>query len=445
MATKVLVSEAAPIAQSDAIVINNTWATSDTFQIVSPLNRSFTVTIGSLTTTAQVATTIKEAFNGETLTDTSASVDVNPQDYGEFAELVASVSGSTVTITTIASLRGWPFTISPFATTAGSGGFTHTPTSGTHPGNVTDAENWDTATVPANGDDLIFDERGGDLLFNLANVSVLPATLTFDSSWAGRGGLPPINTNISGKPYLEYRNRWVQWGNSGSMVVVIGEGNGIGTSELWLDVSATELTAHIFRTGPRLNANIPSVVLGGSDPNNKLYLHRGDVGAGLFGKACKLETIRVYYVSNPAADAILECGDSFSSGTTPDWKAFGGRVTLDGTITSGDFQAIGAEATIRGGAFTNLLVGRNDKTQIDGLIRYNGTDNITTVEELAYGVVNFNGNPATKTVTNYKMHKHSKYVDNLGVVTLTNGIVPQGCSINEVEIHRPIGEAWQPV
>ena len=73
MATRTWLGNAIDIAQKNTVTIANTWATSDTATLTIN-GKSLVVTIGSLVTTAQVATTIQQAVEGISFTDTTASV-----------------------------------------------------------------------------------------------------------------------------------------------------------------------------------------------------------------------------------------------------------------------------------------------------------------------------------------------------------------------------------
>lgn len=113
------------VAEVNTITVADTWAQNDTVALL--LNgRVVTVTIGTLVTTAQVATTIKEAWNGEDFTDSSAAV--SPTDGGpafqEFAQNTATVSASVVTLTANSKGKRWLEGMTCTATTAGNGSAT---------------------------------------------------------------------------------------------------------------------------------------------------------------------------------------------------------------------------------------------------------------------------------------------------------------------------------
>lgn len=443
----VFVSKAAPIAQRDTAEIANVWANGDTIVTTSPLGRTFTVTIGSLITTAQVAQTYKEAFNGETLNDTAASVDVNPQKYGEFNELTATVSGSTVTISTNDSLRGWPFTVTSInETTAGTGTLTHNAaaTAAVSPWDISLDANWDTGTAPVSTDDILFDGRGSHALFGVDQSAIDPASIVFDSTWDKFGGLPPINMNNPSYPFLEYRPRWVQYGGTpANFSVTIGHGSGAGTSRLWLDVGDAVATFNVFKTSSRERVGIPAVVLAGSG-ENALNHYRGDVGGGLFGKAFHLATIRQHYLTNPRSDALLQLGAAFQTSGTPDYKFLGGQALLEAGSGTTLLEAIGAIVSLRGGTYTTVHSKRNDASGIDGLVLFENAAALTNLECFPGGVADFSGNQTGKTLTTCKLHEGSSFIDPRSTIAFSaaNGIEYVG-SPSKTKVVRAHGEKWR--
>ena len=116
-------------AHVDEITVADTWAASDTVTLAIGSD-SFVVTIGSLTTTAQVATTLKQAWENETLTDTAAAVlpTDGAQGFTIPAEITATVASSVVTLTH--DSNGHKFTLVVTEVTAGDGTATEANTIG---------------------------------------------------------------------------------------------------------------------------------------------------------------------------------------------------------------------------------------------------------------------------------------------------------------------------
>ena len=156
MATRRWIGAAADVKQVDTLAVTGTWTTNDTLTLTVN-NVAFTLTALASVTTAQVATALKQAFNGESLTD-AASFSYSPSYanvIGVFAELVASVSSSTVTFTG----RNGGVSVSMTASEgAASGGITFTNvTAATGKNWFSNQDNWSGNTVPVDGDDIVFD------------------------------------------------------------------------------------------------------------------------------------------------------------------------------------------------------------------------------------------------------------------------------------------------
>src|SRR3972149_4873907 len=100
MANKRWLGRAGAVAEVNTITIALTWAAGDTITVTINA-KDLLVTIGTLVTTAQVATTLKQAWEGETFTDTTATVRPagGGPDFTEYAEITATVSGSVGTLT----------------------------------------------------------------------------------------------------------------------------------------------------------------------------------------------------------------------------------------------------------------------------------------------------------------------------------------------------------
>lgn len=218
MATKTWIGNAHDVKQISTITVALTWAAADTAQITVN-TKDIIITVGSTgATTSLVATAIKEALmSGTYLDGTSASSNstsnAGGQEFGEFAEFTASVSGSVVTI--VATEAGKPFTLTcPVDGTAGNGTLTvATPQVATGKMFWDNADNWDTVTVPINDDIVVF--RDSDVSCKYGLPTALEVTIQQWMSYTGEVGLPAINVDVIGKPYYEYRQRYVRLTDAG--------------------------------------------------------------------------------------------------------------------------------------------------------------------------------------------------------------------------------------
>jgi len=230
MATRYWVGRASAIKQITTITVANTWAAADTCT-VKINEKELVITCGSTTTTtATVAAAIKEAFMApDRLDGTSASSNATSnaggQQWGEFREITASVSGSVVTL--IGNTAGKPFTVTVTEVTGGTGTATGSTTqTATGPNYWDNVDNWidslDLTTgstgVPANDDTVDFRNSSIPCKYGLPNGSLEVTMLVWKSySEGGEIGLPYINRdNGTGYEYPEYRQRYVRLDDAGT-------------------------------------------------------------------------------------------------------------------------------------------------------------------------------------------------------------------------------------
>lgn len=220
MSVKTWIGNAHDVKQIYTITVAGTWAAADTATLTIN-TKDIIVTCGSTTTTtATVATALKEAWMSATRMDgtsssSNATSNFGGQEFGEFSEATASVSGSVVTI--IGNKAGKPFTVSLAETAAGS----LTPAT---PQAATGKEFWDNADnwlkddltleVPTNDDTVVFRDSNVSCRYGLPTA--LEVTIQQWMSYTGEVGLPAINVDEPGKPYWEYRQRYVRLTDAGT-------------------------------------------------------------------------------------------------------------------------------------------------------------------------------------------------------------------------------------
>lgn len=276
-------------------VVADTWAQGDTATVTID-GIDFTVTIGTLVTTAQVATTIQQAFEGTPLTDTAASCIPTIAQGGakaipQFRDMTATVASSTVSFT--AAVTGatgahtQPFTISGTEATAGTGTFTVTSAATAHKGkhSADDADNWSAGAVLADNDNVFFISGNVDLLDGLA-VTCQPATITKYKSYSGRVGRSYIN-KINSQPLYHYPDyRTLYFTTDDNTVVTTANlevGEGPGSSRFMWDAGAGQALLNIFGQGTREDQGIPCILFKGSHASNEVNNIDGDLGIAFFG------------------------------------------------------------------------------------------------------------------------------------------------------------------
>ena len=346
MATRTWIGNANPVAQIDTITVANTWATSDICKI-TVISKDLVVTVGSLTTTAQVAATIYEAIENITLTDASASVTpiLGKLEFPELAEVTATVSGSVVTLE--ANTAGRPFTVSVTETTAGNGTATEaTATAATGPNHFNNADNWTGATVPSSLDTIHFNQSArSDLLYGLSTGL---GTLTmFVQGFTHHVGLSAINRGDPGNPYREYRETHLTTTSSSAITI---DSNSTQSGRIFF--AGASLTMNINATGQDLPGGEPSVQLVASSGVNG-HLRAGHVGIGY-----RSEDTTVF-------DAFEVQGGrlTFGAGNTPGSSAAitqrSGDITLDAAVaTSVNIALVVSGGTLlaNGGKFSTITV-----------------------------------------------------------------------------------------
>jgi len=203
MATRRWFGDAVDVSQVDTITVANTWATADTCTLTIN-GKDLVLTVGTDTTTAQVALAIQEMVSNTTQTGTgNHTFSETGDNIGEFAELTATVSGSVVTLT---SDKGVPFTLAVVEVTAGSGTSVEaTATAATGKNFFDNADNWSGTTVPVDDDDIVFDSGDVDLKYNIDQNGVTATSITIFQSYTGKIGLPETNSDNSSLTYREYR------------------------------------------------------------------------------------------------------------------------------------------------------------------------------------------------------------------------------------------------
>lgn len=400
-----LQTHAINIKQVATCVVANTWAQNDTVTLtINGLD--FVITIGTLVTTAQVATTIKQAFNGETLTDTSALVTVPIADGGaqkipEFSEILASVSSSTVTFT--ARTAGKPFTMSAAATTAGTGDVTYsnavTANTGKH--NLDNADNLSGGAALADDDTLTIDEGNVDVKYGLTLAAQL-ASITKTKNFNGTVGLPETNVDNAAKTYSEYRTPKYLTTDDNSVTTTanLETGSGQGSGRFKWDAGAGQVVLNLHGRGQRKENGVPCVLFKGSHASNEVNNLAGDLGIAFFGgETAVVPTLR----NGPSPNAETVCGSGVTLTTV---TTAGGKVATDSAITT--VNQTGGEHSHGSGTVTTA--------NVDGGTFFPLKDaTITTLRVGSNGVFDCRrGNDSFAITNTIQLYKGAKFLDPAG-------------------------------
>ncbi len=241
--------------QISTITVALTWAAGDTATLTIN-GKDLIVTVGATgTSTANVAIAIKEAWQAATRLDgtgtTDATSNAGGQEFGEFSEATATVSGSVVTL--VARQAGKPFTLTVTEATVGNGTATGaTAQAATGKEFWSNGDNWDGNAVPVSDDTVIFRDTNVSCRYGLPN-GTLEVTLQVWMSFTGEVGLPAINRDNPSLPYHEYRQRYVRLDDDGGGTNIahrFGLGkDGIGFRLFNLKHSTLKCSPIVYNTG----------------------------------------------------------------------------------------------------------------------------------------------------------------------------------------------------
>ncbi|ANS03304.1 hypothetical protein [uncultured Mediterranean phage uvDeep-CGR2-KM19-C37] len=422
------------VSQVDTLTIaGGDWGTGETITLTID-NVDLVITIGTLVTDTQVATTIKEAFNGDALTDTSASSSPTIADGGgssipQMAQITASSAAGVVTLTH--DTPGVPFTMTE--TEAGAGTAVQaTATAATGKHFFSQRDNWSGNTVPITADTVVFDAGDVDCKYGL-EPAISPAELIITSGYRGQIGLPETNASSSSATYREYLPTYLKLGATNTAInVTIGDGPGSGSGRLKIDTSlstgtgGTGTTLVVNGSGQRAETGVPSILWkngASTSTANQIFVNKGDVGAAFFaGEECELTTCAVGFKTNVAGDSSLIIGDDADLATAT-INVRGGLTDTNSNIATVNMTA--GELIICSGTVTTINLDGGD-------VRYRSTGTMTTCIVGPGGNIDFRQSVQNVTVTNLTLHRDCEYHDPTGRVTVTNGIDFDRCQPSDL-------------
>jgi len=411
--------------QVATLAITGSWSAADTVTLTMD-NIDFVTTIGSLTTTAQVATTIFQALSGTSFTDTTALSTIPVADGGgslipQFSEFTATNStASSVTMTAngTGALAGKPFTMSAADSSSGTATLTLntiTPTSQYHADQV---DNYSGNALPTGGSDtLVFDNGSVDVRWGLDYATTL-TNITKYKSYTGSVGLGEVNSDNSAKPYHEYRTTYLTCTACTTANLEVGDGP--GSSRFKLNTGSGASTINVFGKGSRVENGVPCILWKGTNASNVVNNLAGDVGIAFFGgEAATVATLITGDGPQSAASTICGSGCTLTTVTLN-----GGTQETNSAITT---------ANQNGGSWTHKS-GTVTTANIYGGTHYpNGVTTYTTLKLLGSTFDLSRGN-GTVTVTNtIQMYAGAKFIDPQGRVSgpvfKLNGCLPSEVTI----------------
>ena len=357
------------------ITVANTWAAAGTATVTIGVV-DLVVTIGSLVTTAQVATSIKEAWESASFTDTTASK--IPQGggtvIGPMSLYTATVSGSTVILT--ADTAGMPQTISVSEVTAGTGtlSIAHT-TTGTGKTDWSNVDNWVGGVVPVTADDVTIN-LPGSFTTGLAQSAVTLASLTLGPRFNGWIGLKVQNVDNSSYPW--YENRATELAIGATVVT-----NNSACTLVRINQAAVVFTATSNSTGTSAETGRKAFEIRGTNASNVLNVFGGDNGVAVIGETATVLTINQDGGTLTVGTVVTLTTLAKLAGTATINCAATTISSSSGTVT----QTAGALTTLNLNGGTGVMSGAGGLTTVNmlaGTLTVDGTrGTITTLTKTA--------------------------------------------------------------
>lgn len=414
MATKRWIGNAPKISQVTEFVFAGTWEATD-IVVFTIGGKSKSVVVGS-TVVATLLATLRDAWNN-----------LDEEAYPEFAEITASISSPNLILTMDSTGAGKPFTVTISTTETGGGGADSqtidgtTSSTGTNsttnsgPNVVSLAGNWAGGVAPIDGDDVIFDQGSVDVLYDLDQNGVTPASITILPGYTGNIGLPVVNEDNSNGPYFEYRETYLKYGTSGDSTNIAVLING-GGQRVKYSAGSSQATFRVEGTGQSNDQNVPACLLKGTHASNALHVSKGDVGFAYYGgETGTLVTLNVGFQTNVAGDASVRLGSGVTL-TAPTITVTGGYLEINSAITS-----------------TSVVV------QYDGEIKLNGTGGLAAGLAVRGGDFIYNSTGTLGGAPVVSGTGHLDFSQDLRAKTVTNAIDVYGDKAKISDPHKSIG------
>lgn len=431
MTTVRVINQAANLIQTQTTTVAGTWLATETVKLTIN-NVDFVITIGTLVTAAQVATTIMQAFMGTPFTDTSAScqptiAQKGAQSIPTMTEITATNPSAGVVLFT-GDIAGKPFVMAS-TTTSASGTVTDASVLAATGGKFWDnQDNYATNSVPVNNDALVLDsgDNTTGLLYNLT-TGIQLVSMDVTAGFLGDIGLAEINLDNRQATYSEYRTpRYLTFANNSvTTTYTIGQGLGGGSQRLFIDALAGQSIVNVFATGQREVPAVPPFLFKGTHASNKLTNINGDVGIAYFqGESATIAALISGGGANSNARTYCGAGVTLTTVTMG-----GGVLETHSAVTTAN--CYGGEWTHRAGNVTTMNV-KGGKVIWQSNTT---TPTITTLTVDDGGTFDKSQDDRPLTITNaLLLYKGSTFLDPNGTVILSGGYQLVGCSIDDVTL-----------
>jgi hypothetical protein len=407
MTTTIWRGDQAGFFQTTTITVTGTWATSDTASLTIN-GKTLTVTVGSATTTSDIAEILGRMVNGSALKGNETR-NATGDLFGEWSGITASYSSAVLTLT--ADSSGVPFTVTRSENTAGDGALGAPSTTVTPQGpNELAATNLSGGSLTPTNNTLVFQNSSVSCQYGLDQSSAGTwSEVDIDSTFTGYVGLPLIHS-ASPTDYYEYLERYLR---VNATKVVVGAGSGNGSSRILLDLGSVQSAIYVHGTATSSDTGYSALKLKGTHASNTLYADGGTTDIAPYGG----ETA----VINTATVAGSAYVRFFSGCTLGTLEVLGsGVVEIDSLAANTDITTI----TIRDSADVTVT-GTNDITTVyvySGMFRPLGTFTVTNVKVGAGGKIDTDGSTGTVTFTNTELEAKAQILDSGSHLVFTNAI-----------------------
>lgn len=408
MATNRFRGDAVAVAQVSSATITADDATT-TYKVT--INTKVVSVVGSGTGTTATAALLLTALQTSTIP--------------EFTEVTWTVASAVITGTS--AVPGRPFTVTSSVSGGGGtfGAFSTTTTS-TGPNDISVAANWSTGSLPANADDVVFDQPVDALYGLTALAAITPNSVTFAPTYGSHQvGLPVSNPG----GYYEYRALYLQFAGVTKTIAI-----NCNTPHMRIDTQATAAVVNVLNSGNTPSeAGAESVRIKGTALTT-VQITKGSLGiARLQGEVSTVTTLDIGYQANQAGDAKVFMGPAVTITTI---TKSGGQLTMyAGIATITLVSQLAGTITIYDslGSLANPVI--TTLTVDGGSAYYNGTGTITTLNVGNAGIVSFQQDLRARTITNTNLYKGATLTDPTATVTWTNPIALIRCYVSDVNLN----------
>lgn len=373
MAKLVFIGAAQAISQIDTITLAGTFASTETVTI-KVAEKLVKYTCGSGETPTTVATAL--------LALCQASTDP------EFGEITWTSAAGVITAT---SDPGVPVTITTSDTAASGSSTLASVQAATGPNHWNNAANWSTGSVPANTDEVYFEDD------TLAAMYGLPSSLTLNKMEIRLGQIGIPDRNPAG--YSEYRTKRAI---IGCVNVIIGVSQGVGPSLVRLDLSTSVAIVAVF--GSKSRTDVAAIDLLTNDSGATVSIISGQVGIAMGGDE-----------TSTLASARVASGGAL---------VLGGGVTITTLLSAGNTVISAAVTTLTVDSGTTTLSGSAAVTNLNvrGGTVVHKTSGTVTSAEVGPGVLDASQDIRARTITDLELRKGGQFDDPYNSITVTNGI-----------------------